>query len=102
MKSGLRKALGASSKTIRTQFLVEVVLIGLLGGLLGMGLGIGVGNLVASYLDALFVLPWGFVAIALVLSGAVSLGSGYYPARRAAQLDHRSTPCVTPEGLGGR
>ena len=84
---GLRKALGASSKTIRTQFLVEVVLIGLLGGLFGVGLGIGVGNLVASYLDAPFVLPWGWVAIALVLSGAVSLGSGYYPARRAAQLD---------------
>ena len=84
---GLRKALGASAATIRAQFLVEVVMIGLLGGLLGILLGIGVGNLVAQQLDAPFVLPWDWVFVALALSGAVSLGSGYYPARRAAQLD---------------
>jgi len=84
---GLRKALGASSATIRTQFLVEVVIIGLLGGVVGVLLGIGVGNLVANELSAPFALPWGWVFVALCLSGAVSLGSGYYPARRAAQLD---------------
>ena len=49
--------------------------------------GVGVGNLVAQQLDAPFVLPWDWVFVALALSGAVSLGSGYYPARRAAQLD---------------
>ena len=84
---GLRKALGASAKSIRAQFLVEVVIIGMLGGLFGILLGIGVGNVVAGYLEAPFALPWGWVAIALVLSGAVSLGSGYYPARKASQLD---------------
>ena len=84
---GLRKALGASARTIRAQFLVEVVIIGLLGGLLGVLLGVGVGNVVAGYLDAPFALPWGWVAIALCLSGAVSLASGYYPARQASQLD---------------
>ena len=84
---GLRKALGASASTIRAQFLVEVVIIGLLGGIFGVFLGIGVGNVVAGYLEAPFALPWGWVAIALALSGAVSLGSGYYPARKAAQLD---------------
>ena len=84
---GLRKALGASAKTIRAQFLVEVVIIGFLGGIFGVLMGIGVGNVVAHYLEAPFALPWGWVAIALVLSGAVSLGSGYYPARKAAQLD---------------
>ena len=84
---GLRKALGASAKTIRAQFLVEVVIIGLLGGLFGVFLGVGVGNVVAGYLEAPFALPWGWVAVALVLSGGVSLGSGYYPARKASQLD---------------
>ena len=84
---GLRKALGASAKTIRTQFLVEVVIIGMLGGLFGVLLGVGVGNVVAGYLEAPFALPWGWVAVALILSGTVSLGSGYYPARKAAQLD---------------
>lgn len=84
---GLRKALGASAKTIRAQFLVEVVIIGMLGGLFGVMLGVGVGNVVAGYLEAPFALPWGWVAVALALSGAVSLGSGYYPARKASQLD---------------
>ena len=84
---GLRKALGASSKTIQTQFLVEVVIIGLLGGLFGVALGIGVGNVVAHYLEAPFALPWVWIIISLVLSGMVGLISGYYPARRAAQLD---------------
>ena len=84
---GLRKALGASAITIRAQFLVEVVIIGLLGGIVGVLLGIGVGNLVANELNAPFVLPWDWVFVALTMSGAVSLGSGYYPARRAAQLD---------------
>ncbi len=84
---GLRKALGASAANIQTQFLVEVVIIGLIGGIVGVLLGIGVGNLVASHLSAPFALPWGWVIVALCLSGAVSLGSGYYPARRAAQLD---------------
>lgn len=84
---GLRKALGASAGTIRAQFLVEVVIIGLFGGLFGVLLGVAVGNLVAGYLDAPFALPWGWVIVALTLSGAVSLASGYYPARKAALLD---------------
>ncbi|MBK12035.1 MAG: ABC transporter [Crocinitomicaceae bacterium] len=84
---GLRKALGASSYTIQTQFLVEVVIIGLLGGIVGILLGIGVGNMVANQLNAPFALPWDWVIVSLCLSGIVSLGSGYYPARRAAQLD---------------
>ena len=42
-------------------------MIGLLGGLLGILLGIGVGNLVAQQLDAPFVLPWGWVFVALAL-----------------------------------
>ena len=64
-----------------------MVIIGLLGGIFGVMLGVGVGNVVARYLEAPFALPWRWVAVALGLSGAVSLGSGYYPARKAAQLD---------------
>ena len=64
-----------------------MVIIGLLGGLFGVALGIGVGNVVAHYLEAPFALPWVWIIISLVLSGMVGLISGYYPARRAAQLD---------------
>ena len=84
---GLRKALGASARTIQAQFLVEVVLIGLLGGALGTATGIGIGNLIAHALSAPFHIPWGWVAIALTLSGTAALLSGYYPARQAAALD---------------
>ena len=84
---GLRKALGASARTIRTQFLVEVVLIGLLGGAFGTAAGIGIGNLIAHALSAPFHIPWGWVTIALALSGTAALMSGYYPARKAASLD---------------
>jgi putative ABC transport system permease protein len=84
---GLRKALGASALNIRAQFLVEVTLIGLLGGALGTAVGIGIGNLIAQALSAPFHIPWGWVSIALALSGTAALLAGYYPARQAASLD---------------
>ena len=58
---GTRKSLGASSRAIRLQFLVEVMVIGQLGGIVGIGLGLAVGNLIASYFETPFVVPWGWV-----------------------------------------
>lgn len=84
---GVRKALGATPRAIRAQFLIEVVLIGQIGGLTGILLGILTGNLVASYLETPFVMPWGWMALGLALSLATSVASGYYPARQASRLD---------------
>ena len=84
---GTRKALGASPKAIRTQFLVEVIIIGQLGGFTGMLLGLVVGNLIASFMETPFVIPWGWMALGMFLSFVTSLASGYYPARKAARLD---------------
>ena len=84
---GTRKALGASPKAIRTQFLVEVIIIGQLGGIVGVLLGLLVGNLVASFLETPFVVPWGWMVLGVVLSFIASLASGYMPARQAAKLD---------------
>jgi putative ABC transport system permease protein len=84
---GVRKALGATPRAIRAQFLIEVVLIGQIGGLTGIVLGILTGNLVASYLETPFVMPWGWMALGLALSLATSVASGYYPARQASRLD---------------
>lgn len=84
---GTRKALGASPKAIRTQFLVEVIIIGQLGGIVGILLGLLVGNLVASFLETPFVVPWGWMILGVVLSFITSLASGYMPARQAAKLD---------------
>ena len=84
---GTRKSLGASSRAIRTQFLVEVMVIGQLGGVVGILLGLVVGNFIASYFETPFVVPWGWVTTGVLLCLATSLASGYYPARMAAKLD---------------
>ncbi len=84
---GTRKALGASAKAIRTQFLVEVIIIGQLGGAIGIGLGLGLGNIIASYFETPFVIPWSWIAVGVTLCMITSIISGYYPARKASQLD---------------
>jgi putative ABC transport system permease protein len=84
---GTRKSLGASSQAIRTQFLVEVMVIGQLGGVVGIVLGLLVGNLIAGYFDTAFLIPWVWVTTGVLLCLGTSLASGYYPARMAANLD---------------
>ena len=84
---GTRKAMGASSRAIRTQFLVEVIIIGQLGGAVGIGLGLALGNIIASYFETPFVVPWGWILVGVTLCMITSVISGYYPARKASQLD---------------
>ena len=84
---GTRKALGASPKAIHTQFLVEVIIIGQMGGFTGMFLGVIVGNVIAAFMETPFIIPWGWMGLGILLSFLTSLASGYYPARKAAQLD---------------
>lgn len=84
---GVRKSLGATQKAIQMQFLVEVMVIGQLGGLAGIALGVGVGNFVASFLETPFVVPWKWMILGVALSLITSLISGYYPAKKAAKLD---------------
>lgn len=84
---GTRKALGASAKRIRSQFLMESVIIGETGGVIGIAAGILIGNAIAAFMDASFVIPWLWMAAAIVLCMAVGILSGYIPAKRAAALD---------------
>ena len=84
---GTRKALGAAPHAIRLQFLIEVIIIGQLGGAVGTVLGIAAGNGIAYAMETPFVVPWGWLVTGVALSFATSLISGYYPALKAAQLD---------------
>jgi putative ABC transport system permease protein len=84
---GVRKAIGATSLTIRNQFLVEAIVIGQLGGLLGIALGILMGNAVSMYFDQGFIIPWLWMIVAAILCFVVGLLSGLIPAIKAAKLD---------------
>ncbi len=84
---GIRKAIGASSATIRSQFLIESIMIGQLGGIIGIVLGILVGNIVSIVVETSFTIPWGWIGLGVTICFLVSVVSGYYPARKAAKLD---------------
>lgn len=84
---GIRKALGASSKNIQQQFLLESIFIGLSGGIIGIILGILIGNLVALGMNTSFFIPWFWISIAVLLCFIVGVLSGYYPSKQAAQID---------------
>jgi len=84
---GIRLAIGARGRDVLLQFLVEAVLLSLLGGLVGIGLGLGVAAVAAPMLGVPFVFDLGIVVIAFLFSGAVGVLFGYVPARRAARLD---------------
>jgi putative ABC transport system permease protein len=84
---GLRKAVGARGRDILLQFIVEAVVISLLGGLLGLAFGVLVAGLVTVTGIMTAVVSAGSVILALGFSTAVGLFFGIYPARRAAQLN---------------
>ena len=84
---GVSKALGARAATIRRQFLLESILIGLMGGALGILLGLGVGNLVGLVMHSGFVVPWLWMGLAIGLCLLAGILSGIYPALKAARLN---------------
>jgi putative ABC transport system permease protein len=84
---GVRKAIGATSKMIRDQFLVEAIVIGQLGGAVGIVLGILIGNLMSLLMDSSFVVPWVWIFSGVLLCFLVGVISGIFPAMKAAKLD---------------
>jgi len=84
---GIRKAIGANPKVIRRQFLIEAVVICLMGGSLGIFLGIVIGNLISLAMGGSFIIPWLFIFGGFVVCVGVGILSGYYPAKKASRLD---------------
>jgi putative ABC transport system permease protein len=84
---GTRKALGATRSTIALQFLLEAILVSLLGGALGTVLGIAVGNGLSAAMGGAFIMPWNWIGLAFGVCLVVGISAGYYPARKAAGLD---------------
>jgi putative ABC transport system permease protein len=84
---GIRMAVGAKKRDILWQFLVEAMMLSFIGGLVGIGLGVSGSKLISSLAAWPSLVSWDAVALAFVFSGAVGIFFGFYPARRAAQLD---------------
>lgn len=84
---GIRKALGATAKVIKFQFLIEAIVIAQIGGAVGIILGIAIGNIVSSLIGSSFIIPWAWILLSLLLCVGVALLSGILPARKAAALD---------------
>ncbi|PJJ84003.1 ABC transporter permease [Mucilaginibacter auburnensis] len=84
---GVRKAIGATPGVIRKQFLIEAVVICIIGGIGGMILGMAIGNLIAVSISGKFVIPWLWLFSAFALCTFIGLASGFYPAKKASNLD---------------
>jgi putative ABC transport system permease protein len=84
---GTLKAIGASSQSIRLQFLLEAIIICQMGGILGIILGIIAGNAVSLSVGGSFVIPWLWILVGVTFCLIVGLISGIYPAFKASKAD---------------
>ena len=84
---GTRKALGATNGSIRLQFIIESMMLCLIGGCFGILLGLGLGSVAASVLGYSATAPVAAIIMAVLFSMVVGVFFGYYPANKAAKLD---------------
>ncbi|MCK9409133.1 MAG: ABC transporter permease, partial [Bacteroidetes bacterium] len=84
---GLRMAIGATGKNIQTQFLIEAVVLSLLGGLVGVLFGVLTSNLISVFAGWTTLVSPSSIILAFAFSAAVGIFFGLYPARKAAQLN---------------
>lgn len=95
---GTRKALGATNSSIRMQFIIEAIVLCIVGGIIGIVLGLGLGyagTVIMSSInsgegapqDVIYSIPHDAIFISLIFSAAVGIFFGYYPANKAAKMN---------------
>ncbi len=84
---GIRMAIGAKSRHVLAQFLLEAVTLSVVGGGIGVAIGIGVSRLIAKYAGWPISVDPASIAIAFCFSALIGIFFGFYPARKAAALD---------------
>jgi len=84
---GTRKALGAKNSSIRFQFIIESMILCLIGGILGILVGFLLGAIAASILGYSAAVPVAAIIVAVGFSMVIGIFFGYYPANKAARMD---------------
>ena len=84
---GLIKAIGGRQNNVKWQFLLEAILISLIGAVIGIVLGVLLGNIVSMLMKTGFVIPWIWVIMGVVICTVVGLAAGSYPAYKASRLN---------------
>jgi putative ABC transport system permease protein len=84
---GIRMAVGARGRDIMLQFIVEAVVMAASGGLIGILVGVGSSNLIKYLAELPALIKPQIIAISFLVSGTVGVFFGFYPARKASQLD---------------
>ncbi len=84
---GLLKSLGFSEKDVLSLFIIESMIVGLIGGIIGTALGIGVAFLANNFLELPNIFPLNLIILGVIVSLMVGLLAGVYPARKAARMD---------------
>jgi putative ABC transport system permease protein len=84
---GIRRALGATQNDIMTQFLVEAVMLSLVGGIIGIAAGFTLGAIISYYAGWKTIFSIAAVLMSVLVAGTVGITAGFFPARRAAMLN---------------
>ncbi len=84
---GVRKALGATRRAILFQFLIEALVLCVMGGIMGVAIGVGGASLLTRSQGWDTAVPMNIVIAAVLFSAAIGLSAGIWPAQRAARLD---------------
>ena len=84
---GVSKALGATKRVIRIQFLTESTTICVLGGIIGIIMGVIMGNVVGIFLHTPFIMPWVWIISGFIFTFIIGLAAGIYPAILASNLN---------------
>jgi putative ABC transport system permease protein len=84
---GIRLAIGAVERQVLMQFLVEAVTLSVFGGVVGIALGLGIAYTAVTLMSVPFVASPSIIVLAFAFSAAIGMVFGYFPARRAAQLN---------------
>ena len=82
----MRRAVGARRRDILSQFLVEAVVVSLVGGLIGIAVGIASSYSIAHVFQWSVLISWSAILPAFFFAAAVGIFFGYYPARKASRL----------------